>query len=155
MQNCTRLFASKLSGAEQLQALWNIMLNSRHRTEQRALKKPAELARFFCLAQKDGQSRVRGRIKTQTTCFHAVPFLCSHYVSLSWCVFFCPSGQSIKGASCFMVPTTSPAHPCCAPFLCSLGAVFAVPLVVNLAIFGVILWRSGGRAVVVYIVTLN
>ncbi|AUL98703.1 hypothetical protein FORC54_p014 (plasmid) [Vibrio vulnificus] len=57
MQNCTCLFASKLSGTEQLQALLDIMLNSRHRTEQRALKKPAELALFFCLAQKDGQSR--------------------------------------------------------------------------------------------------
>ncbi|EHZ2746556.1 hypothetical protein QU232_004196 [Vibrio vulnificus] len=75
MQNCTCLFASKLSGTEQLQALLDIMLNSRHRTEQRALKKPAELALFFCLAQKDGQSRVRGRIKTQTTCFHAGTFI--------------------------------------------------------------------------------
>ncbi|EOB3584696.1 hypothetical protein ACHELK_004329 [Vibrio vulnificus] len=56
MQNCTRLFASKLSGVEQLQALLDIMLNSRHRTEQRALKKPAELALFFCLAQKTGKA---------------------------------------------------------------------------------------------------
>lgn len=112
MQNCTRLFASKLSGAEQLQALWNIMLNSRHRTEQRALKKPAELALFFCLAQKDGQSRVRGRIKTQTTCFHAVPFLCSHYVSLSWCVFFCPFRAIHKRRKLFygVPPHPPPTH---------------------------------------------
>lgn len=112
MQNCTRLFASKLSGAEQLQALLDIMLNSRHRTEQRALKKPAELALFFCLAQKNGQSRVLGRIKTQTACFHAVSFLCDQCVSCSRYVFFCPFRAIHKRRKLFygIPPHPPPTH---------------------------------------------
>lgn len=118
MQNCTCLFASKLSGTEQLQALLDIMLNSRHRTEQRALKKPAELALFFCLAQKDGQSRVRGRIKTQTACFHALPFLCDQCVSCSRYVFFCPFRAIHKRRKLFYGTHHIPRPPMLRPVLC-------------------------------------
>ncbi|WP_153448280.1 hypothetical protein [Vibrio algicola] len=120
MRNHTCLIASKLSGIEWLQALFDIMLNFHHRTKQRATRKPASPALFLsALPKKTGKAGQLAVASSTKNVLNTARFIMIFLLNFRGILSFARSGQSIKGASCFTeVPPHPPPTLSCAPVLC-------------------------------------
>jgi hypothetical protein len=90
---------------------WTLCINFHNRTASVLQGGQTSWQCLSALPKETGKAGHWLRIKTQTTCFQAVTFSGEFESSLVVSFYVARAGQSQKGASCFRVASTSPAHP--------------------------------------------